>query len=93
MFIVTFLIGAAEQIMEGGKYSILLGKFDKYRVLPARPGDSADGDQISVVDVKVTPPPGRGLHPQIRSARPTHPITPQGALCSCPWQKNEKTSP
>jgi hypothetical protein len=41
------------QIMEQGKYSILLGKFERYSVLPAQPGSGDGAAQISLVDVKV----------------------------------------
>ena len=39
--------------MEQGKYSILLGKFERFSVLPAQPGSGDGSAQISLVDVKV----------------------------------------
>lgn len=45
------------QIMEQGKYSILLGKFERFSVLPAQPGSGDGSAQISLVDVKVTAAP------------------------------------
>ena len=41
------------QIMEQGKYSILLGQFDKFSVSSAQPGAGDGAAQISLVDVKV----------------------------------------
>ena len=42
--------------MEQGKYSILLGKFERYSVLPAQPGSGDGSSQISLVDVQVIDP-------------------------------------
>jgi hypothetical protein len=76
------------QIMEQGKYSILLGKFDKFIVSSAQPGAGDGPAQISLVDVKV-----RRRHARTRkfdrlsrwsipSSSLSRPIIPSSSRCS-----------
>jgi hypothetical protein len=54
---------AAPQIMEQGKYSILLGRFDGFKVASAKPGAGDGTAQISLVDVRASPRPARTPRP------------------------------